>query len=52
MAEIRLGVGEGNWPAGVGANPGGAMAGVGRRSRFERFRAVEREPIALGRRVA
>jgi len=28
------------------------MAGVGRRSRFERFRAVEREPITLGRRGA
>jgi len=36
--------------AGVGRARGGAMAGDGRSSRFEGFRAVEREPIALGRR--
>ena len=38
--------------AGVGSAHGGAMAGDGRSSRFEGFRAVEREPLAPGCRGA
>ena len=49
MAEIRSWGGRGSSPAGVGAEPGGAMAGVGRRSWFERIRALGNKPIAPGR---
>ena len=33
----------------VGTARGGAIAGDGRRPQFERFRALEKEPIAPGR---
>jgi len=50
--DIRSGVGRESWPAGVGAEPGGAMAGVGRRWPIGRFMALESKPIAPGRRGA